>query len=207
MFKKIKELKLKIKIGIIVFVVVFVTSVVFSIYSVVKVNMIENEFERKIFAVYSNFHKFKEEQGEVIITDIDEVKRYMKDNLALEFELPDGVLYESVLIDANKYIDDSDKYTLVFKLNEMSFMDFANYLHGVLYDLVEFKELGVESFKDGSGYYKINSFEEATYNNMYFDVNYSQIGESLDYNAGFRNKMKLNYDENDNTVTILINHW
>lgn len=207
MFKKIKELKLKIKIGIVVFVVVFVTSVVFSIYSVVKVNMIENEFERKIFAVYSNFHKFKEEQGKVIITDIDEVKSYMKDNLALEFELPMGAKYVSTLIETNKFVEQTDKYTLVVNLNDVKFNDFGNYMHSVLYDLVEFKELGVESFKDGSGYYKINSFEEATYNNMYFDVNYSQIGESLDYNANFRNKMKLNYDENDNTVTILINHW
>ena len=208
MFKKIKELKLKIKIGIAVFAVIFICTVCLSIYSVIKINFMEKEFETYLFGVYSDYSEFKEELGKYSITDIEEVKKYMKENLALEFDLPDGVLYESALIDSNKYIDDFDKYTLVFKLNEMSFMDFANYMHGVLYDLVEFKELGVQSFKDGTGYYRINSFEEATYNNMYFDVNYSQIGDlSHSDSACFRNKMKLKYDENNNTVSVLINHW
>lgn len=207
MFKKIKELKLKIKIGIAVFAFIFICTVCLSVYSVIKINFMEKEFETYLFGVYSDYSEFKEELGKYSITDIEEVKKYMKENLALEFDLPDGVLYESALIDSNKYIDDFDKYTLVFKLNEMSFMDFANYMHGVLYDLVEFKELGVQSFKDGTGYYTINSFEEATYNNMYFDVNYSQIGDLSRPDSGFRNKMKLKYDENNNTVSVLINHW
>ena len=42
MFKKIKELKLKVKIAIIAVVTIFVLTVILAIYSTIKVNNIEN---------------------------------------------------------------------------------------------------------------------------------------------------------------------
>jgi ABC-type amino acid transport system permease subunit len=45
MFKKIKELKLKVKISVIAFIVVFVLTVILAIYSTVKVHILEDRFE------------------------------------------------------------------------------------------------------------------------------------------------------------------
>ncbi len=48
MFKKIKELKLKVKIAIIAVVTIFVLTVILAIYSTIKVNILENKFENYI---------------------------------------------------------------------------------------------------------------------------------------------------------------
>ena len=48
MFKKVKELKLKVKIAIIAFVVVFVTTVVLALYSTIKVVQLQNIIEEHI---------------------------------------------------------------------------------------------------------------------------------------------------------------
>ena len=48
MFKKIKELKLKVKISVIAFIVVFVLTVILAIYSTVKVHILEDRFENFI---------------------------------------------------------------------------------------------------------------------------------------------------------------
>ena len=48
MFKKIKELKLKVKIAIIAFAVIFMSTVILAIYSTVKVSVLENNLENYI---------------------------------------------------------------------------------------------------------------------------------------------------------------
>lgn len=45
MFKKIKELKLKVKVCIIAFIVVFVSTVILAVYSTIKVVQLENIIE------------------------------------------------------------------------------------------------------------------------------------------------------------------
>ena len=48
MFKKIKELKLKVKIAIIAFAIIFMSTVILAIYSTVKVSILENNLENYI---------------------------------------------------------------------------------------------------------------------------------------------------------------
>lgn len=48
MFKKIKELKLKVKISVIAFIVVFVLTVILAIYSTVKVHILEDRIENYV---------------------------------------------------------------------------------------------------------------------------------------------------------------
>ena len=48
MFKKIKELKLKVKVCIIAFIVVFVSTVILAVYSTIKVVQLENIIEEYV---------------------------------------------------------------------------------------------------------------------------------------------------------------
>lgn len=207
MFKKVKELKLKVKIAVIAVAIIFVSSFVLSIYSVVRIHTLKIEFDRQLFSFYDEFYQWKVSEGSYKLDSVDDVLLHLKENLALELSLPDGVTYVSALADLNKYEKDLNNYTIVVDLNNTDFNEFGNHLYDILYDLVSFKELGVQSFKEEPGYYTIKCFEDATYNNMYFDVDDILIDESADENASFRNKMKLQYNKADNQVTILINHW
>lgn len=48
MFKKLKELKLKVQIAVIALVAVFIITVICAIYSAIKVNCLENQLENYI---------------------------------------------------------------------------------------------------------------------------------------------------------------
>lgn len=205
MFKKIKELKLKIKIAIIALIVVFVSTVVFSIYSVIKLNLMENDFNERYMNLYKDYNGFKEELGKYELEDITEINNALKENLGINFILPDGIIYEETKASLNKYIEDQNKYTIKVNLNGMSYEEFGQHIYILVHDFVLDKNTDINSFKDGIGYYKPNSFKETTYGNIYFDVHYSQIGNGPE-NESFRNKIKL-VKEEDNKVTIFINHW
>lgn len=194
MFKKIKSF-------------IFIISFVLSIYSVIRIHTLKIEFERQLLSFYDEYYQWRISEGSYKLDSVDDVLLHLKENLALELSLPDGATYVSALADLNKTESSLNNYTVVVDLNNTDFNDFGNHLYGILYDLVSFKELGVQSFKESLGYYTIKCFKESTYNNMYFDVDYKLIDESADENASFRNKMKLQYNKTNNQVTILINHW
>ena len=45
MFKKIKELKFKVKLAVMIFVIIFISTVILAIYSTIKVVQLENIIE------------------------------------------------------------------------------------------------------------------------------------------------------------------
>ena len=48
MFKKIKELKFKVKLAVMIFVIIFISTVILAIYSTIKVVQLENIIEEYI---------------------------------------------------------------------------------------------------------------------------------------------------------------
>ena len=90
----------------------------------------------------------------------------LKKETGLTLEIPNNWTKNEVVVRK----DNNDESLSVFEITldikgNIVFNDFVDTLYKKLKN--EFET--VESFKEGKGYYEINSFSEATYNNMYYD--------------------------------------
>lgn len=92
-------------------------------------------------------------------------------------------------------------------LKNGTFNDFTSLMYQKMINI--FKETNndtskVESFKEGRGYYDIDSFEEATYNNMYYDYMKTMEDGST---GGPKVKVKILYLEETNQIKMEINKF
>ena len=90
----------------------------------------------------------------------------LKKETGLTLEIPNNWTKNEVVVRK----DNNDESLSVFEITldikgNIVFNDFVDTLYKKLKN--EFET--VESFTEGKGYYEINSFSEATYNNMYYD--------------------------------------
>lgn len=121
--------------------------------------------------------------------------------------IPDNWQLDTVEIYNCKFNQsDEPLYEFTITLNvggTITFNEFTKELYNQIKSL-DYNDI-VQSFnKDKGGYYEIASFEEATYNNMYYDyITVNNNGEE----EGPRTKIKVLYLENENQVKIEVNKY
>ena len=134
------------------------------------------------------------------LTNPKDWEKDLEKEIGMTIDVPDTWKFDKVVI--RKSIEDNDyDYFIItmIKSDNYSFDNFVNDLYNKIHD--KFGE--VDSFKEGRGYYEINSFSEATYNNMYYD--YITTNEE-GIETGTKPKIKI-LDQEDNIVKIEINKF
>lgn len=113
------------------------------------------------------------------LVDPSDWEKTLKDQTGLSIDIPDSWKLDKVIVrkekDKKKEYEYLDEYFIFLtKSNEVSFNEFVDELFKKIRDSFEGDVL---SFDDEKKYYEINSFSEATYNNMYYDyVTYQKDG-------------------------------
>ncbi len=104
--------------------------------------------------------------------------------------------------------DDLNEYTIYLNmLNNKTFNDFTSLMYqkiNEIFVITNNDTSKVESFKEGRGYYDISSFEEATYNNMYYDYMKTLSDGTT---GGPKIKVKILYLEETNQIKMEINKF
>ena len=104
--------------------------------------------------------------------------------------------------------DDLSEWTIIFNVGDgSSFNDFTKLMYQKISDILVLTgndTSKVESFNERKGYYDINSFEEATYNNMYYDYMKKLSDGST---GGPKVKIKILYLEDTNQIKMEINKF
>ena len=104
--------------------------------------------------------------------------------------------------------DDLNEYTIYLNmLNNKAFNDFTSLMYqkiNEIFVITNNDTSKVESFKEGRGYYDISSFEEATYNNMYYDYMKTLSDGTT---GGPKIKVKILYLEETNQIKMEINKF
>ncbi len=135
----------------------------------------------------------------VIITDEAEWKPLLKEETGLT--IPDNWKISDVKVKKYREHKKSSEFTLIFDLDdELSFDDMANGLYNKIEEL-SFDGDPILSFN--KRYYEIKSFDEATYNNMYYD--YIEEDSETGTYGGPRIKLKLLYLEDTNQAKLEVN--
>ena len=125
-------------------------------------------------------------------------EQYKKEN-GISLDIPKEWKIDSIVI--RRMTDSFGEYTIILnKIGSVTFDDFARDLYNKMYDFAGL----VESFKEGKGYYEIRSFNEATYNNMYYDY---MTRDSEGVLSGPKIKVKLINLEETNQVKIEVNKF
>jgi hypothetical protein len=133
----------------------------------------------------------------------------LKKEIALDLHELGNYKVEKVLVKQKTTMteDDLSEWTIILNMDDKtSFTDFTKLIYQKIKDvliLTNNDTSQVESFKEGRGYYDINSFEEATYNNMYYDY-MKTMGDGS--TGGPKVKIKVLEEEN-NKVRIEINKF
>ena len=134
----------------------------------------------------------------------------LKEETALSIDDLENFKIDKVIIKQrnDKSIDDVSEYTIIINmLGSSTFNDFTNLMYQKMNAiLVETQNdtSKVESFKEGKGYYEISSFEEATYNNMYYDYMKTLSDGTT---GGPKVKVKILYLEETNQIKMEINKF
>ena len=104
--------------------------------------------------------------------------------------------------------NDLSEFTIIINIpGDSSFNDFTNIMYQKINEIfvkTNNDTSKVESFKEGRGYYDIESFEEATYNNMYYDYMKPMSDGST---GGPKVKVKILYLEETNQIKMEINKF
>ncbi len=137
-------------------------------------------------------------------------KEILKKECALSLDDLDNYPIEKILLKqrTDKTDDDLSEWTIIFNIgDDVSFNDFTKLMYQKISDILVLTDNDtskVESFKEGRGYYDINSFEEATYNNMYYDYMKTMSDGST---GGPKVKIKIIYLEETNQIKMEINKF
>ena len=108
--------------------------------------------------------------------------------------------------DKESNVDHEFEITIKF-LNNSPFNEFTSLIYQKMINIFEETNNDtskVESFKEGKGYYDINSFDEATYNNMYYDYMLTREDGTT---SGPKVKVKILYLEETNQIKMEINKF
>lgn len=134
----------------------------------------------------------------------------LKRETLLNFDDLENFQVEKVIVRQENEMgpDDLSEFIITMNiLNNSSFKDFTDLMYQKINKILVITDNDtskVESFKEGRGYYDINSFEEATYNNMYYDYMKTMSDGSI---GGPKIKVKILYMEETNQIKIEINKF
>ena len=129
---------------------------------------------------------------------------------ALNFSDLDNYKIDKVIVRQHTDMteDDLSEFTIIINIpSDSSFNDFTNKMYHKINEIfvkTDNDTSKVESFKEGRGYYDIESFEEATYNNMYYDYMKPMRDGST---GGPKVKVKILYLEETNQIKMEINKF
>ena len=134
----------------------------------------------------------------------------LKRETLLNFDDLENFQVEKVIVRQENEMgpDDLSEFIITMNiLNNSSFKDFTDLMYQKINKILVITDNDtskVESFKEGRGYYDINLFEEATYNNMYYDYMKTMSDGSI---GGPKIKVKILYMEETNQIKIEINKF
>lgn len=137
-------------------------------------------------------------------------KEILKKECALTLDDLDDYTIEKILLKQKNEMtgDDLSEWTITFNISDDGSFDyFTKLIYQKISDILVMTHNDtskVESFKEGRGYYDINSFSEATYNNMYYDYIKTMSDGST---GGPKIKIKLLYLEDTNQIKMEINKF
>lgn len=137
----------------------------------------------------------------IYLTNPKDWEKDLEKQIGMTIDVPDTWRLDKVIV--RKYVeneDSTDQFIItMIKSDNYSFNEFTTDLYKKIHD--KFGE--VDSFKEGKGYYEINSFSEATYNNMYYD--YITMNEE-GIETGTKPKIKI-FEQEENIIKIEINKF
>ena len=191
--KAIGENKILLVIILSLLVANFIATVVLS---VLIGRFINSQFD---YEEYEEVRPLTLEEPKVLIDD-DSWADLLFEKTKLSFEIPEN--WE--ILDSYVEYYENDDFETAFEItfgvdDETSYKSFANMLFNKIKELDEFNI--VQSFDEDEGYYEINSFDEAAYNNMYYDGSPNELGE------GMRHKVEIEYDEDAEEVVLSIDMY
>ena len=137
-------------------------------------------------------------------------KELLKKETALDLNDLAKYQIDNVIVRQKKDMqeDDLSEYTVLINImDDASFNDFTKLMYQKINNVLIYTgndTSKVESFKEGRGYYDIASFEEATYNNMYYDYMKKLSDGST---GGPKVKIKILYLEETNQIKMEINKF
>ena len=201
-----KENKNKYNV-LLLLVVLVIISIIYTNYRISKINTLYNQSFKTLFNLEKDFNsiikinKLDTEKCKFLI-DSEEWEKKLSDNTGgLTINIPDGWSIIKTEILACKYHDEpTNEFEMYLNMGgDTTFNDFTNLI---------FKEISVlgdevMSFKENTGYYTIHSFEEATYNNMYYDY---LVPSKSGLEEKIRTKIKI-LNLGNETVKIEINKF
>ena len=137
-------------------------------------------------------------------------KETLKSETALNLDDLGIFKINKVIMRKNNNMESGDlnEYTITIDIpSGASFKEFTDLMYKKINDILILSDNDtskVESFKEGRGYYDINSFEEATYNNMYYDYIKTLSDGTI---GGPKVKVTILYLEETNQITMEINKF
>lgn len=161
------------------------------------------KMEKILFNNIAALSNINRKLNTIELNNNDSWMELMKDKTGLDIKIPDDWSVESSYVKYEKDIQDNCyEFRIVFNMDgNYTFDKFADDLFDqakiISYD---YHESNVESWKDGKGYYPVNSFEETTYGNIYYDRS-DYKGSS----SALRHKVKIK--RVDNQLILEVNKF